>query len=84
MPARTDEATIGRMVVLRALDWSKQEIAAELDVSRNTVRRHLNDLQEQAGNDRAAQANIVLDNVEAQMRPVTDFVLVPLSELLGE
>lgn len=48
MPAKLDKETRGEIVRLRALDYDKQEIANRLDVSRNTVSRHLQDVQQEA------------------------------------
>lgn len=47
MPAEIPYETRRRMVRLRALDYTKQEIAEELDVSRNTVSRHLEQVREE-------------------------------------
>lgn len=66
MPAKLDKETRGKIVRLRALDYNKQEIAEELDISRNTVSRHLQEIQEEAQEADDPDA-VVLDAVLAGM-----------------
>ena len=48
MPAKIDETTRGAMVIYRALDYTKEEIADELGITRQTVSRHLDEIREEA------------------------------------
>lgn len=54
---------VGRIVLLRALDFTKQEIAAELDISRTTVRTHLQQLQEDALTGEKIPAMVVVNRM---------------------
>lgn len=45
MPAQISNEVRRKIVRMRALDYDKQEIADQLGISRNTVRRHLNDVR---------------------------------------
>lgn len=65
MPAKIDEGTRGKIVQLRALDYDKQEIAQRLGVSRNTVSRHLQQVQREAEN--GDEDSVVLDAIAAGM-----------------
>lgn len=66
MPAKLDKETRGQIVRLRALDYDKQEIAEELGISRNTVSRHLEEIQEEAQEAEDPDA-VVLDAILAGM-----------------
>ena len=48
MSPQLDEEVTGQIVRLRALDYNKGEIADELNISRNTVSRHLEQVQQKA------------------------------------
>jgi len=48
MPAKISDETRGKIVQMRALDYTKQEIADELNISRNTVSKHLKEVQNEA------------------------------------
>lgn len=53
---------------MRALDYDKQEIAEEVGVSRNTVRRHLNEVREHVEESDASKlrlATIILKGSDA-------------------
>lgn len=47
MPPQVDDDVRREIAFLRALDYDKQEIAEQVDLSRNTVRKHLTDLREE-------------------------------------
>lgn len=66
MPAKIDKETRGQIVRLRALDYDKQDIAEELGISRNTVSRHLEEIQEEAQKAEDPDA-VILDALLAGM-----------------
>lgn len=47
MPKQLSNDQRREILLLRALDYTKQEIAEEVGVSRNTVSRHLEEMREQ-------------------------------------
>jgi len=64
MPAEIDKGTRQEIVYLRALDYDKQEIAEEVGVSRNTVRKHLQGVREEVEQSDAPKpklASIIVD-----------------------
>jgi predicted DNA-binding protein YlxM (UPF0122 family) len=48
MPARIGQDTRSEIVKLRALDYNKKQIAEEVDVSRQTVSNHLEEIRKEA------------------------------------
>lgn len=48
MPDKIPDYKVGRMVVLRALDYDKKDIARRLGVNRDTVRNHLYSVRQEA------------------------------------
>lgn len=54
---------VGRIILLRALDFTKQEIADELEISRTTVRTHLQQLQEDALTGEKIPAMVVVNRM---------------------
>ena len=63
MPAAIPDETRSRIVVLAALGYTQREIAEEVGVSRNTVRKYLRLARvavEGAGDPRRALADVVL------------------------
>lgn len=46
MPAKVGEDKIKKIVAMRAMDYSKQEIANELNISRTTVTNRLKEFRQ--------------------------------------
>lgn len=69
MPAQISDEDRRQIVRLRALDYDKQEIAEKVGVSRNTVRRHLEDIRNE------------VENSESPEMKLADFLFDP-NELL--
>lgn len=63
MGAKIDGDKISRIVTMSALDYEKQEIADEVDVSRNTVRNHLQRIREFAEREGKNEAAVVASYV---------------------
>lgn len=59
MPPKLSDRTRGEILYLRAIDYDKSEIAAELGISRNTVRRHLDDIRAEAEETQHGEAVII-------------------------
>lgn len=66
-------------VVLRALDYEKQEIARILDIHRNTVTRHLNRVR-----DMTAEGNEAVGVAVAAMESTRTQIPDPLSTILAD
>lgn len=63
IPAELDDEIVARIILLRALDFTKQEIADELDISPTTVRTHLQQLQDEALTSGKIPAMVVMDRM---------------------
>ncbi|WP_338737902.1 helix-turn-helix domain-containing protein [Haloplanus salilacus] len=50
MPKQLSNEQRREILLLRAMDYTKQDIADEVDVSRNTVSRHLTEMREEIEN----------------------------------
>lgn len=86
-----------RIVRLRALDYSKQEIADEIGVSRNTVDYHLNKIRDEVENHETPEMKLaeflfepeellpfVIEEAENPFEHVDlNNVSIPLGRLLG-
>lgn len=88
MPRGIDKDTRREIVYLRALDYDKQEIAEKVGVSRNTVRKHLNEVREDVEGSDAAKtrlATIILDEQQIPAYAVEQSAatLDDLTKLLG-
>ena len=69
MPKQLSNEERREILKLRALDYTKEEIAGKVGVSRNTVRRHLTDMREEIesrepSNQRRALAEILFEPEE--------------------
>ena len=69
MPKQLSNEERREILKLRALDYTKEEIADKVGVSRNTVSRHLTDMREEIesrepGNQRMALAEILFEPEE--------------------
>jgi len=69
MPKQLSNEQRREILKLRALDYTKEEIADEVGVSRNTVSRHLTDMREEieshdSDNQRMALAEILFEPEE--------------------
>jgi transcriptional antiterminator len=60
MPAQISTQEQREIVRMRALDHTKQEIADQLDISRNTVTRHLKEIREDIESENSPNIGLAL------------------------
>lgn len=69
MPRKVDQETRQEIVYMRALDYDKQEIAEKVGVSRNTVRKHLNEVRKDVEESDASKLRLATIILEASDAP---------------
>lgn len=88
MPKQLSNDQRREILKLRALDYTKEEIADAVDVSRNTVSRHLTDMREEIESREPENQRMALAEILFEPEELLPFVLeqsgMALSDLSDE
>lgn len=75
MPKKLSNEERREILKLRALDYTKEEIADKVGVSRNTVSRHLTDMREEIESREASNQRMALAEILFEPEELLPFVL---------
>jgi len=75
MPKQLSNEERREILKLRALDYTKEEIADKVGVSRNTVSRHLTDMREEIESREASNQRMALAEILFEPEELLPFVL---------